>query len=222
MKKYQIYSFFCFLLLFFGITKINALVFSMPLSNKIIYIDAGHGGIDPGANYANVFEKDINLEIAKKLQNELMKQGAIVYMTREIDDDLADNGVKLRKRSDLYKRVKLINSSDADLYISIHLNAYTGSTSSGAQVFYSNILKENKLLAEVIDKEFKTTLKTTRNMKEIRDLYMYKIVNKPGVLVEVGFLSNSNDRYLLKTDSHQEKIAKSLTNGVITYFDTIK
>lgn len=99
---------------------------NLPLSGKIIYLDPGHGGPDGGATGDEVLEKDVALSVASKIKDYLQQQGALVIMTRETDTDLADNetkGYSRRKVEDLRKRLSLINESEADLFISIHLNA---------------------------------------------------------------------------------------------------
>lgn len=191
----------------------------LSLLGKVIYIDPGHGGTDPGAIYKDIHESDINLSISKKLYDILIKQGAIVYMTRDGDYDLSVTNAINRKRSDLSRRANAINSSMCDLYISIHLNAEESSTWYGAQVFYDDINPENKKIAEIMQKEFTKTLNTKREYKEIDDMYLHKRVERPGILAEVGFLTNPNERYLLMQDSYQQKIALTIYNGIEKYFN---
>lgn len=180
---------------------------------------ASHGGTDPGAIYKDIHESDINLSISKKLYDILIKQGAIVYMTRDGDYDLSVTNAVNRKRSDLSRRANAINSSMCDLYISIHLNAEESSTWYGAQVFYDDINPENKKIAEIMQEEFTKTLNTKREYKEIDDMYLHKRVERPGILAEVGFLTNPNERYLLMQDSYQQKIALTIYNGIEKYFN---
>lgn len=179
---------------------------------------ASHGGFDPGALYKDTFEKDINLSISKKIEEDLTKQGAIVYMTRYGDYDLSANNTINRKRSDLSRRSNLINRSDCDLYLSIHLNAETSSTWRGGQVFYDDINNDNKKIAEIFQELFKRELNSNRKYQKVSTLYLQKRVKVPGVLIEVGFLSNPNDRYLLKQDSYQQRVSNVITEGVIKYF----
>lgn len=108
---------------------------SLPLSGKIIYLDPGHGGPDGGAVGGKLLEKDVTLEVAFRVRDYLQEQGALVIMTRESDTDLAPEGTKgysRRKAEDLRQRVKLINHSEAELYISIHLNAIPSQKWSGS------------------------------------------------------------------------------------------
>lgn len=208
------------LLLFFvclfsyGIVRANTL----PLLGKVIYIDPGHGGADPGALAGNLRESDINLEISFKLQEVLMKEGAIVYLTRTGDYDLSVNNALLRKRSDLSRRANIINSSNADMYISIHLNADTSSTWKGAQVFYEDVNEENIKIAQILQEQFKSDLNTNRKYKKLSNQYMYKRIKVKGVLAEVGFITNPNERYLLKQGEYQYKISNSICKGLIKYF----
>lgn len=199
--------------------KVNGYIDDLPLIGKVIYIDPGHGGLDPGANYKDILEKDINLQISKILSDLLFQKGAIVHLTRYDDYDLSPPHAYLRKRSDLSRRSRLINDSMCDLYLSIHLNATTSTTWRGAQVFYDDINEKNAILGDEIQKSFKSYLGSKRKLKRVSDLYMYKDIDRPGVLLEVGFLSNTNERYLLRKEYYQKKIANSIINGVVNYFN---
>ena len=188
----------------------------MPLAGKVIYLDAGHGGIDSGANYKDILEKDINLSIVKILALKLESLGATVYLTRYGDYDLSNVGVYYRKQSDLYNRAKIINESEADIYLSIHLNSTTSSTWSGAQVFYDDIHSENIKIAEIMTK----SLGAKREVSEIETMYFNRRVKVPGVLIEAGFLSNSSDRAKLVKEEYQEELADKIVAGVMKYFIT--
>ena len=148
--------------------------------------------------------------LASKLEN----MGATVYLTRYGDYDLSNVGVRYRKRSDLYNRAKVINNSTADIYISIHLNSTTSSVWSGAQVFYDDVNNDNIILANFL----KESIGTKREVVEINDMYFNRLVKIPGVLVEVGFLSNSYDRNNLINLDYQEKISDKIIDGIINYF----
>lgn len=188
------------------------------LYGKCIYLDPGHGGVDPGAYYGGIKEEDINLDIAFKLREELEKVGATVYLTRDGDYDLSNNAVD-RKRNDLYKRVKLINNSGCDMYLSLHLNATKSTSWHGAQVFYDDINDKNIKLATILQRQLKVDLKTNRKYKEVTNGYIYRRVKIPGVLVEMGFLSNPYEREKLKTENYQYLIARSLVKGIEIYFE---
>lgn len=170
--------------------------------------------------YGTIKEAPINLEISKKLKKKLEQLGAIVYMTRTGDYDISNPESMNRKNDDLQNRVNLINHEFVDIYLSIHLNADTSNSWRGAQVFYDDVNKNNKKLADIMQEQFKTKLNSNRNIKKISTYYTYRRIDKvPGVLLEVGFLTNPNERYLLQTDSYQHKISDTITDGVIKYFN---
>jgi len=204
-----------FIILLSIFSRVNAFVKEAPLMSKIIYLDAGHGGKDPGAYYKDIYEEDINLEIVLKLKEKIESLGATVYLTRDDDYDLSSPNASLRKKSDLSHRASMINDSNADIYLSIHLNSSLSTNWKGAQVFYDDINPKNKEIAEIFQKGFNENLNSTRSIKEISTLYMYKNINKPGVLLEVGFISNPNERYLLKTNEYQNKIVDTIASSLI-------
>lgn len=187
---------------------------SLPLSGKHIALDIGHGGKDMGTSYNDIYEKDINLSIARKIKDLLIVNGADVLMVREDDYDLSSPEAKRRKKSDFDNRIKLINDSNVNLYISIHTNYLTNTNYYGAQVFYD---KDNEKLASFIQARL-NTISHPREYKKMPNVYMYDKLNMPGVLVEVGFLSNDYERNLLITDDYQMKIAEQIVWGIIDYY----
>ena len=214
MKKYfsVLFYFFIGVLVFYSL-KVEAI---MPLSGKVIVIDPGHGLEDPGTSYGNVLEKDINLSISLLLEKELGSLGAEVILTRDGDYDLSSPNAKYRKKSDFDNRIKLINESNADIYLSIHLNYLSDFSYYGPQVFYG---KKNQKLAEDIQKSMNESLNGDRKIKKIpSDTYMYNKLKVPGVLIECGFLSNFKERELLGQEDYQKRVAKSIAKGVLEYF----
>lgn len=196
---------------------------SLPLTGKIIVLDAGHGGVDGGAvGKGDIQEKDIALDISLKLRDYLQQAGALVIMTRETDKDLAGEGtqrIRHRKTEDLLKRTEIVNSSNADMFISIHLNAIPSSRWYGAQVFYNPSIDENEKIAKFIQDQIRSNLEnTTRKAKPINNVYMVRKAEVPGALVEVGFLSNPNERELLKTKLYQTKVAASIYQGIMRFY----
>lgn len=219
MKKYYILFLLIISLCSFNFVSANKVEYNLELLGKVIYIDPGHGGKDPGTIYKDIYEKDINLEICLKLQKVLEKEGAIVYLTRYGDYDLSNNSYS-RKKSDLNNRAKIINESGADIYISIHLNSINSSTWKGAQVFYDDVNEKNIEIANLFQEQLKEDLKTKRKVKEIKTMLMNRKITIPGILIEVGFLSNPNDRYLLRQSDYQYKICDSIKKGLIKYFNS--
>lgn len=199
---------------------------NLPLSGKIILVDPGHGGPDGGAGDQDALEKDIALNVSLKLREYLQEQGALVILTRETDIDLADEGTKgysRRKVQDLKQRLEMINNQDIDFFVSIHLNSIPSARWSGAQTFYAPQFDENERAAKFIQDELIENLENTkRKAKPINHVYILDNAKKPGVLVEVGFLSNPEERQNLKQDRYQEKVAASIYNGIMRYYTNEK
>lgn len=198
----------------------------MPLSGKVILIDPGHGGPDGGAGDESALEKEIALSVSLKIRDYLQQQGALVIMTREEDKDLADpdtRGYSRRKVEDLKKRLEMINESQADFFISLHLNSIPSSRWSGAQTFYGTKFDENKEAAKFIQAELRRNLENTdRKAKSLNQVYILKHAKKPGALVEIGFLSNPQEKENLKKNKYQDKVAASIYKGILRYFSNEK
>jgi len=192
------------------------LTHASPVSKKVIVVDAGHGGFDPGAvSDSGTREDRINLIIARKLKKYLEDQGARVIMTRETDEALGKN-----KREDMQKRVEIIKNSNADVVISIHLNKFQQSKYYGAQTFYMAGSEKGKKLAQCIQSRLLTILNrgNTRQIKAVNNLLILKAGEAPSVIVECGFLSNPQEEKLLRTDEYQEQVAWAIYCGLVDYF----
>lgn len=195
---------------------------SLPLSGQTIVIDPGHGGPDGGAvGKDDTTEKEIALAVSKKLQTYLQQSGALVYLTRETDIDLADDdttGLSKRKSEDIRNRLTFIHDKKADFFVTIHLNAIPSTRWSGAQTFYYPEGDENRHLAHMIQSEIIHNLgNTDRTPLAINTLYLLKHAKVPGALVEIGFLSNEQEREQLKQEDYQRKMAASIYEGILRY-----
>lgn len=197
----------------------------LPIRNKVIMIDPGHGGIDPGAvGRTGVLEDEINLKIAFKLRRLIEQFGGVGLMIREDDSGLYSEGksrIRDMKNEDLRERHRIINESGADILISIHLNFFPQSQYYGAQCFYNKGDEEGKKLAELIQAELVDVIKNnnTRKAKSIDSVYILKNNKMPSVLIECGFLSNHEEERLLQNDNYQEKLAWAIFMGVMKYFE---
>ena len=158
------------------------------------------------------------MEITIKLQKELEEKGANVILTRVDNNDLSEPNALYRKKSDFDNRIKIINNSHADLYISIHQNIYQKEQYYGPQVFYYPKIKDNEFIALTIQDELNKFANTDRQYKIINGTYMYDKLNVKGVLIECGFLSNNNERNKLQDDKYQLNLVKTITNGIIKYY----
>ena len=212
---YYIIVILIFSIIIINIANVNGK--SSPLDGKIIFVDAGHGGRDPGTRYGNILEKDLNLVISNVIRNELEKSGAKVIMARDSDIDLSKEYDYNKKHGDLNRRINKMKNNNCDLYISIHLNWYNDYYYGGAEVLYNQNNLNNKLFAEKLTKSLEKYNIRTRDIKKT-NLYMYRNATIPGVLFECGFLSNKNDRYLLQTKKYQLKLAKAIVDSMIDYF----
>jgi N-acetylmuramoyl-L-alanine amidase len=195
---------------------------SWAMAGRHIVVDAGHGGEDPGkVSSSGVYEKDINLQVAKRLQSILTQGGAVVTMTREEDIALGadQDTLRERKRADLMKRAQLAVDSKADIYVAIHCNAFPRSSFSGAQVFYAPQAAGSQALAQAVQSELSKVLNNT-NRKSSEDVtsYILKAATVPTINVEMGFLSNPAEERLLCQETYQEKIAWAVYSGIVRYY----
>lgn len=189
---------------------------TMPVEDKNIVIDAGHGGWDPGKVRADgIKEKDVNLEISKKLQQYLEQGGAFVLTTRTDDSALSE-----KKRVDLKARKEIAADENVDMFISVHQNSFPKSSVKGAQVFYYSKSEESKLLAEKIQSRIKEVAdsQNERVAKPNSEYYLLKQSKIPSVIVECGFLSNDDENAKLHDEEYQSRIAWAIYMGIMDYF----
>ena len=230
MRKALILNIIIGVLLFFLIVIINYNGMEVFLSNaqyshsKVIIIDAGHGGIDGGGiGITGTVEKDINLLISQKLKAYLEDHGYTCIMTREVDEGLYGQygTIRNKKNEDLKNRKELIKKYRGDIFISIHLNKFTQSQYFGAQVFYLKGDEESHKLAKGIQDELIKTIGrgNKRVEKASNEYYILRGNTIPSIIVECGFLSNSQEERLLKSVEYQNTLAWSIYIGLIKYFN---
>ena len=193
----------------------------LPVTNKVVVLDPGHGGADPGAvGYSGTTEKNINLDIVLKLQAFLEQSGCIVQLTRAIDESTNDTE-KFSKFSDLQNRKKTIDESKADAYISIHLNSFPQKQYKGVQSFFPRNSENSKEFAKSIQKELKVNLGINDNREAlpIGNVYLMRNVKIPSAIVECGFLSNPEEEVKLSSQDYRRKIAWGIYLGIMKYFE---
>lgn len=226
----------CLILLFIGISIFTFLfgkmpeqektiqTVSLPVSGKTIVIDAGHGKPDEGAESSNgTTEAETNLKIALKLQNLLEQSGSTVILTRSDENaiyDIDSKTLKQKKISDIHNRVKIGNESQADIFVSIHLNKIPEQQYYGWQCFYKEGNEDGKKLAELIQSNLNESMQKENNRvaMKIDNIYIIKKVEIPTTIVECGFLSNPEEEKQLLDDNYQNKLAWGIYNGIIDYF----
>ena len=197
---------------------------SLPVSNKVIVIDAGHGTPDEGAeNKDGLTEAAINLKIVLKVQNLLEQSGCTVILTRSDENGIYDaksNTIKQMKVSDIKNRVKIGNESSADIFVSIHLNKIPQSQYYGWQTFYKNGNENSINLATSIQDGLNEAInrENKRVPLKISGIYIVDHVEIPLSIVECGFLSNPEEAELLQQDEYQNQLAWGIYIGIINYF----
>ncbi len=187
-----------------------------PKASLTVVLDAGHGGIDVGAVGKNgTLESDLNLLYCQTLKQMMQEYGINVVMTREDENGLYSEYKNGFKMEDMRKRREIIQQTDPDLVISIHMNKFSVSSSRGAQVFYDDEYQSGKELAEVLQKMFIDNLSYARKETKCADLYILKCVSKPSILVECGYLSNEQEEKLLVQKDYMKNICYCILASVL-------
>lgn len=178
----------------------------------VIVVDAGHGGFDSGAiGKDGAHEADINLEVAKKLKDELEDRGAQVVMTRKDDDGLGDN-----QQDSLKERREIIQENDPDLVVSIHMNSFSDPDVSGPLVLFAPGSQPGKDFADIVQQSLNEALEADGTARS-QDLVVVESTDKPSILVECGFITNAKEEKNLKKPEYQTKIAKAVCDGIDEY-----
>jgi len=199
---------------------------SLPVTGKVIVLDAGHGKPDEGAeSSAGTTEAETNLKITMKVQNLLEQAGATVILTRSDENaiyDLDKNTLREKKISDIHNRVKIGNESSADIFVSIHLNKIPQNQYWGWQTFYKSGNEESTKLAKCIQTSLSEAIEkeNKRVAMKLDNVYIIKHMEIPISIVECGFLSNSEEEKLLLQDEYQDRLAWGIYTGIMDYFKT--
>jgi len=193
-------------------SQIQVKVMPVGLAGKKIIIDAGHGDNDPGAiGPTNLREKDVTLDVAKKLKSELERQGAVVTLTRSNDTFLT-----------LEQRTKIANSSDSDAFISIHANASVSTSARGTETYYNTAYNFNgprsSILAKYIQDSLVDRINTYDRGTKTANFYVIKNNELPSALVELAFISNPTEESMLKNDVVRGQAAVGIAEGLKKYF----
>ena len=197
---------------------------TLPVSGKTIIVDAGHGVPDEGAESSQgTTEAETNLKIALKLQNLLETSGCTVLLTRSDENaiyDIDSKTLRQKKISDIHNRVKIGNESQADIFISIHLNKIPQQQYYGWQCFYKEGNEQGQKLAVSIQENLNNAIPKENNRvaHNIDNVYIIKHVEIPTTIVECGFLSNPEEEAQLFSDEYQNRLAWGIYNGIINYF----
>ena len=181
-----------------------------PLSGRIIAIDPGHGGNDPGMIGVKhkTYEKDLNLATSGYLAEELERLGAKVVMTRTKDDE----------KPELSARVRIAEEADADAFVSVHYNSSPNKASGTLTFYYSE--QDDRQLARAIERELAAGIGLKSNGISYGNFHVLRENDVPAALVELGFLTNEKDEELVRTEEYQRAAAAAIAQGLITYLTT--
>lgn len=197
---------------------------SIPISNHVVILDAGHGLPDGGAEAEDgTYESTINLAIVEKLQKLLESSSCTVILTRSDENgiyELDSETIRQKKISDMKNRVEIGNHSNAEIFVSIHLNKIPSSKYSGWQTFYKQENENSLNLANSIQENLNYAIQkeNKRVPDKVPDIYLAKNLEIPFTIVECGFLSNSNECAMLQTENYQEVLAWGIYTGIMDYF----
>jgi N-acetylmuramoyl-L-alanine amidase len=224
------FALFCIISLLISlILIIPSLNFELPLptdtdmGNVTIVIDAGHGGEDGGCEGNGLVEKDLNLDISMRLASLLREAGVNVVMTRETDILLYDKNSDYegkKKVQDVRRRLEIATEQENAVLVSIHMNYFAETKYSGLQVWYSKNDSKSRILANLIQTEVKTTLQPNnkRSIKEATSgIFLLNNATFPAVLVECGFLSNTDEAHALGDAEYRQALAKSIFEAIMKY-----
>ena len=209
----------CLLLVsFYFLAKEAAVVSNEIHQEKVIVVDSGHGGDDPGmVGVDGLEEKNINLAIALKLKEILEQKDFTVVMTRDTDTGLYQEGEKNQKVQDMKARVQLINDTAPRLTVSIHQNSYQDESIHGAQVFYYTHSQEGEEAAKIMQKALlEVDEENHRQAKADSTYYLLKRTEVPTIIVECGFLSNPEEAEKLVNEEYQQQLAQAIVQGIET------
>ncbi|PYG87996.1 N-acetylmuramoyl-L-alanine amidase [Ruminiclostridium sufflavum DSM 19573] len=193
---------------------------------KTVILDAGHGGEDPGAvsDYSGLKEKDVNLNIVMLVKNLLEKDNYKVILTRDADQlvyGTETNNILQKRREDLTRRKQIMDESGADIVVSIHLNKFAQTKYHGAQVFFPPNSPDSQKLANEIQNSIRLNVDNTNDRVALvkkDQIMILKNLKTTTVIVECGFLSNSEEEKKLAAEDYQNKIAQAVKGGIDTYF----
>jgi N-acetylmuramoyl-L-alanine amidase len=201
--------------------KVRTHYLKLLLPTTAVIIDAGHGGIDSGAVHGTVEEKDINLEVGKKLYAILQSRGVPTILNRTHDYALSDDNrwhrTSSRHLKDLSQRMGLTREIKHVVFVSIHVNSVSNTKAHGPLVLHQPN-GESSLLAQHIQEEMNRLYSTKKRPVAVKSFYVLKHVKSPAVLVELGFISNDNDLKRLTSNVEQKKMAASIADGILHYF----
>lgn len=182
------------------------------LAGRVIVIDAGHGGSDPGAvGVTGLMEKEVNLDVSLRVAKQLRAAGAEVVMTREADVFIP-----------LAQRVSIAEAARAEIFVSVHANAHPNSAIGGTETYYfgSKSTSNSSLqAASLIQRELVGALRLRDIGVKQANFYVIRQTSMPSVLLELGFLSNAQEEALMRRDDFRQNAADAIVRGLKDFFN---
>ena len=187
--------------------------------NITIVLDAGHGGLDGGSvGNSGTIEAELNLVYVNKLEKLFIATGINVVKTRKTPNGLYTSKTGNFKKEDMQKRKQIIEYTQPQAVISIHMNKFSLKSERGCQVFYQKENDDGKNLAEAIKNSLTKQIEYSRELTLGGDYFLCKCCDAPSVIVECGFLSNDEEEKLLNSNDYQDKLCYAIFCGVMSYF----
>lgn len=193
---------------------------SSPKALYTIVIDAGHGGKDGGAvgKETGITESYLNLQYSLVLKNLCEQYGFKVVLTRSDMNGLYSPFASNKKRSEMEKRKQIIEKTDPDLVVSIHMNSYPFSQTRGAQVFYADGSENGQALADKVQMVLSKNVEYAKKTEKVGDYYILNCTENPSILIECGFLSNPEEEVILQDENYMHDFCYNVLCGILLYF----
>lgn len=191
------------------------------LQGRKITLDPGHGGNDSGAiGPTGVMEKSVTLRVATEVERLLQNAGATVYMTRTTDTEVSPKGANASDIEELQARCDVGNNSNSDIFVSIHMDSFSGPAARGTTGYYYSLSSQAaRTLADKIRQGVVNQLGTQSRGTQSCNFYVVKHTQMPATLVEVAFISNPSEEALMNSADGIKKAAQGIFNGIVSYFN---
>lgn len=220
LKKKWVVAILCAIVLICGIGAFYSVraATAQPRFQKVVVLDAGHGGKDGGAVGKLTDESQLNLKYCLVLKEKFEQFGFKVVLTRKNMEGLYSPFATNKKKSEMEKRKQIIESANPDLVISVHMNSFPSSKARGAQVFYGQGNESGQALAQSVGQTLSAEIEYAKQTAKVGDYFVLNCTNYPSILVECGFISNPDEELLLTSEDYQNKFCYALVCGVLKYF----
>ncbi|WP_313991942.1 N-acetylmuramoyl-L-alanine amidase [uncultured Selenomonas sp.] len=190
------------------------------LKGKKIAIDPGHGGSDSGAiGPTGIMEKSVTLRVSRELKRLLEAEGASVVLTRTGDTEVSPKGASATSVEELEARCAVANRAQADIFLSIHADAFTNREVKGTTAYYyTKGTKQSKRLADSVRMALIDAIGTLDRGTQTSNFYVVKHTDMPAILVEISFISNPDEEKMMNSEAGIKKIAQGIADGIADYF----